>query len=281
MKSLLLGAVALLLCAAPLAAQSVAAPETRRAPVDEAADSADRPTPPLKVVIPAISINSNGNNGMQPGAEMEAESPPEELPENPPTEGGEPPTFFGEPVQGRFVWCIDRSGSMGIQDSGIAAVEDRNGNIYTNPSRLQRVKAEVVNVLLDLTETDEFALVWFGGCPGISSYLTLVRGTEGNRQQGISTVNGLTPFGGTPVHGALMKTLTQYGTQLDKIFFLCDGMPTYGPTANEILGWFPGQFQPFRDNGCEFVATHMGDSGEALAFMQNLTNSVGGTFYSR
>lgn len=94
------------------------------------------------------------------------------------------------------------------------------------------------------------------------------------------------------------KAITQYGSVLNKLFFLSDGLPNFsgthatsvvntnenstdGEAAAVLLAWFPGAFQPLKDNGCDFVVTHIGDHGLAGEFMQNLANSVGGTFIQR
>jgi hypothetical protein len=126
----------------------------------------------------------------------------------------------------------------------------------------------------------------------------LVRATEANINQGINKVNTLIADGYTPARAGLTKAVTQYGPALNKLFFLSDGLPNFsgnhsqsvqntneqvadGAAATDLLEWFPGAYQPLKDMGCEFVVIHMGASGEALAFMQNLANGVGGTFFQR
>jgi len=167
-KSFVLGAAALLLTATPLLAQgatgataSSPAPETRRAPISEELDNADRPTSPIKVVIPAGFGTLAGGTSM-PGEELNADRVPEELPNEPPQEPHYGPTFFGEPVHGKFVWCLDRSGSMVAHDPMAGPVEDRYGNTIAQPTRWQRVRAEVITVLDQLSPDDEFAIVSFG-----------------------------------------------------------------------------------------------------------------------
>lgn len=116
--------------------------------------------------------------------------------------------------------------------------------------------------------------------------------------QGINKINTLIADGYTPARAGLNKAVTQYGPALNKLFFLSDGLPNFsgnhsqsvsnsseqsldGGAVIDLLEWFPGAYQPLKDMGCDFVCIHMGLHGEALAFMQNLTNSVGGSFIQR
>lgn len=167
LKSVFLGAAALCFAATPLMAQGASSspatgsvPETRRAVVSDFVDQADRPTSPIKVVIPASNPGDLLPISM-PGEEMDGTEVPEEIGSEPPTETGLP-TFFGSPVSGRFVWCLDRSGSMATCDPEAGPLEDRYGNTIAQPTRWQRVRAEVAGVLRELSPDDEFAIVSFG-----------------------------------------------------------------------------------------------------------------------
>lgn len=281
-NAMLLSFGALLIGLAPMAmAQTAPAtpetpPETHRAPE---VNDMDKPTPPIKVVIPADTGVDPGSGTQNPGEENDNPEIPEEIAEDPPEENPEGPTFFGEPVSGKFVWVLDRSGSMGAVDSGSGPIEDANGGIITNPNRIMIVKSECIRVLTQLSEDDWFALVSFGWNPDVTYYQELVPANSGNKQAGITTVNQLVASGGTPAYPALQRACTQYNEHdLNKLYFLCDGGPNVGGGAAQILADFPGWFQSQKDRGCELVCVHIGDSGAAAQFMQALANQNGGTY---
>jgi hypothetical protein len=245
---------------------------------EKASEKGDLPSPPSKIVIPSLGGSTTSNFQTIPD-EAETDGPPVEIDDNP--EEDEPPTFFGEPAEGTFVWCLDRSGSMSTHDPGTGAIEYSGGQLITNPTRLQVMKFETISVLEKLSEKDEFAIVHFGGCPTVTYYQALVKANEANRQQGINQVNALTAYGSTPAKPALNKATHQYGALLDKIFFLCDGEPNLQGTAQEILADFPNWYDPIRANGCEFVSILIGNSGPAEEFMTAIANVAGGTFIRR
>lgn len=253
-------------------------PEIRRAPLS---NKSDAPTPPVKIVIPAPAGVFTATGEWNPPDEFDNE-PPKELDQEPPAEDLEPPTFFGEPVLGKFVWVLDRSGSMGVHDNGSGPIEDAGGGMLTNPTRIQILKAECVKVLRRLTEDNWFAIVSFGYGPDVSFYSALVQGTSSNVDQGIATVNNLMASGGTPAYQALMRSCFQYTDhELSKIYFLCDGSPTAGGSAQEILIAFPGWFAPQKQVGCELVCIHIGGDQTSANFMQTLANSAGGTYIKK
>jgi hypothetical protein len=274
--ALLLGMAPMVMAQAAPGGTAPEAPDTVRAPDS---NDMDKPTAPVKVVIPAPAGVDPGAGTTNPGDEHDNPDVPEEINEDPPEENPTGPTFFGEPVAGKFVWVLDRSGSMGAVDSGSGPIEDASGSIVTNPNRIMIVKSECIRVLNQLSEDDWFALVSFGGGPDVSSYAELVPATSGNKQSGVNTVSQLVASGGTPAYPALQTACTQYNSHdLNKIYFLCDGGPNVGGGAAQILSDFPGWFQSQKDRGCELVCVHIGDSGAAAQFMQALANGNGGTY---
>ena len=186
-----------------------------------------------------------------------------------------PPTFFGEPVSGNFLWCLDRSSSMSIADNGSGPIEDENGNALNLPSRIQVVKAECIRVLRQLKADDRFAIVHFGD--SVTSFRELVSGSDGNKMEAVTEVSALMAAGGTAAHDALKIVCEQFGTEIDKIFFLCDGSPNKGGTAAQILQDFPIWFKAKRDAGCQLVCIHIGGDSYAASFMQALAAENGGT----
>ncbi len=279
----LMVAGALAVALAPLSFAQAAAPTGALPPEPEtrrAADSGevDKPTPPVRIVIPPPAAGNPPTGDQLPPPESDIDGPPEEILEEPPTEVEEPPTFFGEPVSGNFVWVLDRSGSMSAADSGSGPIEGAGGNIMVNPNRIQVVKSECTRVLMQLKEEDMFAIISFGGGPDVSWYEALVYATGANKTQGINTVNAMIASGMTPAYPALQRACQQYGTELDKMYFLCDGGPNQGGNAAQILADFPNWYSGLREAGCELVCVHIGNSGAAASFMQALANGNGGTY---
>jgi hypothetical protein len=257
--------------------------------VSEAGKSADVPTT-------GGTIHVSEKEGTPPPPEqpdVEVPDPndvpdPETPDEEPPVEDEEPPTFFGEPVSGNFVFCLDRSGSMGAQDPGSGPIEDPVGGIISSPNRIQIVKSEAIKVLNQLTENDEFAIVSFGAGPEWAWYPARVQATSGNVQVAVSEISQLNASGATPAYTALHKSCTLYnaGDGLDKIYFLCDGSPnsdSQAPggngSASAILGAFPQWWQSGPEGSdCTLVCVHIGTSGAAGQFMQALAGLAGGIY---
>lgn len=286
MKSVLLSAVALVVFTTSAMAAGLtgtAVPETRRAAVDDAADQSDCPSAPLKVVIPvrAVDAVAIGGTQIQPGDDVASAPALETLPAIPVEPEPDVATYQGREVGGKVVWCIDRSGSMGMQDPGITSVEDYNGNAILNPTRLQIAKVEVINTLVKLKATDQYAIVFFGGYPQTSADPNLFNADETGIQRGINRLNMAHSGYNTPTKLGLNLAMTNYGSDLSQLFFLSDGVPTVGPGPTEIVAWFPGAFASLANNGCQFHVTHMGDNSLSLDFMQNLANSVGAGFTKR
>lgn len=277
--SLMLVALPLFGLAAVLSAPIMAQdnPETHRA---SDAETLDKPTPPIRVVIPADG-GEPPSGTQNPGQDVDNPEIPEEIAEEPPQENPDPGDFWGEPVFGRIVWVLDRSGSMGVSDSGAGPIEMPDGSNIANPNRLQVVKAETIRTISSLSEDDEFALVTFGASPDVDYSPAMAKATAGNKQEGISKVQSMVASGGTPAYPALQRACSQYGAELTKFFFLSDGAPNVGGGAPQILADFPTWYQPLRDNNCSLVCILVGNSGAAAQFMQTLANQNGGTYITR
>lgn len=262
------------------------APDTRRATVSEFDDQADRPCSPVKVVIPAgaaaeTGVQAAAGTQIAPGADVVSAPSAESIPAPPAEPVTERATFGGMEIGGRVVWCIDRSGSMGVQDTSNASVENHNGQTIVNPTRLQVVKADVSRALVNLKETDQYAIVFFGGYPQTSANPSLVTANESGIQQGLTRLNMAHSGYNTPTQLGLNLAMTQYGSNLSQLFFMTDGLPTVGPDSHAILNWFPSAFAPLAGNDCRFHATHVGTNHQAEEFVRGLANSVNGEFLKR
>ena len=199
-----------------------------------------------------------------PPSEGEDIPPSETPPDGPPAE--DPPTYYGEPVSGKFVFILDASGSM----------------MAGSPPRVQVLRSETTAVIQALTEADELdACAYDSMTPAAQHYTkfmwqTLLPATEGNKSSAVSWVNGpaTNPGGGTPSYPALKRSCEIYPTDLTKMFFVTDGQPNTGGGAAQILADFPGWWGKFEE--CEFVAVSIGGGG--ASFMQSLAALAGGVY---
>lgn len=185
--------------------------------------------------------------------------PPSETPPDPPPPE-DPPTYYGEPVQGKFAFILDASGSM-------------------YGSKMASLRSETTGVIQDLTEDDELDCMAYGGQFSSTGYVkymwgALLPATDGNKNSAISWVNGPTmnPGGGTPSYAALQSACQTYPVDLDKFFFITDGYPN--EPAATILAAFPGWWAKFED--CELICVCI--AGGGASFMQQLAALAGGTY---
>jgi|GEM_PF-2450250 len=314
MKKMLIAAAALAACALGSTAQaqdsSEVQPQIRRAQVEK---RADRAAGLMRVVIPAAKDLDVGMGNPVPTPELNPALP--HLEEVPNDVEAEPPMFFGEPVVGNFILVLDRSGSMGSQDLAGCPVFDENGNVISNPSRIQAVQTEATKLLNSLTEENEFAIVTFGGGTSSSSrstsgsssstrgcgpyaprpapqvvdgpqsgngsveaYGARVTATSGNKQQGVTVVSAMRALGPTPLYNALNTACSRFGTDIDKLFVLTDGRPNVTGDAAAILRDFPGWYEGMKTFGCEIVCLHIGNGTEGTTFLEALASSGGGRY---
>jgi hypothetical protein len=229
----------------------------------------DRGTGHARIRVPAPQGTTTETNPVDPTPPPQDPTPPSEGEDIPPSETppGPPPVeepkdYYGEPVEGKFAFVLDASGSM----SG---------------SKMATLRAETTGVIAALTEDDEFDCVAYGdqfGGPDYSKFMwqALLPATDGNKGAATSWVNGpsLNPGGGTPAYPCLKKACQVYPYDLGKMFFVTDGQPNTGGSAIQILSDFPGWWSKFED--CEMIAICIGGGG--AAFMQALAAAAGGTY---
>lgn len=236
-------------------------------------DAHDRPIGTVRIKLPVSNGSGNPGEGVPPEpAPPVSWTPPSENEELPPWEVNpeppaevDPPSFIGEPVQGKCVFLLDASGSM-------------------YGSRIATVRAEATSAIGGLTEDDEIDCVAYGSqFPASQDYSkfmwgTLLPATDGNKAAAISWVNGpsTNPGGGTPTYACLKKSCQIYPADLDKMFLLTDGAPNVSGSASQILADFPAWWSKFTD--AEFVAICIGGSGPAQTFMLQLAALAGGTY---
>ncbi|MCB9933179.1 MAG: VWA domain-containing protein [Planctomycetes bacterium] len=262
--------LAFVFCAAGVAAQTTGT-STLSSKDANKADAHDRPIGGINIKLPAPTGTT------QPPAEPPP-APPAPPPPAPPSEGEDmppvetppdppppedPPTYYGEPVQGKFAFVLDASGSM-------------------YGSRIATVRAETTATIGDLTEDDEFDCVAYGSQFPVSQdyskfmWGTLLPGSDGNKSSAITWVNGpsTNPGGGTPTYACLKKSCQVYPADLDKMFLLTDGYPNVSGSSSQILADFPTWWAKFED--CELICVCIGGGG--ASFMQQLAALAGGTY---
>ncbi|MCA8911805.1 MAG: hypothetical protein KDB82_08885 [Planctomycetes bacterium] len=269
-----LAVMAFTVAAGGLSAQGTGVSQLSSPDVNKA-DSHDRPLGKVRIKLPTSSGTTN------PGEILPPPPPPpppvvppegEDLPPTPtppePPKPVNPPTYFGEPVDGKFAFLLDASGSM-------------------YGSRIATVRAETTGVIGALTEDDEFDCVAYGTQFSVNQSYSkfmwgnLLPGTDINKAAATEWVNGpsLNPGGGTPTYACLKKSCETYPADLDKMFLLTDGSPNTSGSASQILADFPGWWSKFNDT--EFVAICIGGYGAAQTFMQQLAALAGGTYIAR
>ena len=91
--------------------------------------------------------------------------------------------FYGQVYEGdAFVWCLDKSGSMAWSSSGFPPIVD--------------MKAAVIAALGDLTPSQEFSIISFGGSGYITFSVSLLRATSANIASAQAWVSALPAAGG-------------------------------------------------------------------------------------
>ena len=257
-------------CAGSLAAQSQGQPTVTSKDANKT-DAHDRPIGGITIKLPAPATPpiSPPNEPPPPPPAPPPPAPPAEGEDVPPTEvppdpppPEDPPTYYGEPVQGKFAFVLDASGSMG-------------------GSRMATLRAETTALIGDLTEDDELDCVAYGGQFSGTGYVkymwgSLLPATDGNKSSATSWVNGpsMNPGGMTPSYAALQSSCGTYPSDLDKLFFVTDGYPNITGSSAQILADFPGWWSKFTD--AELVCICIGGGG--ASFMQQLAALAGGSY---
>jgi len=214
------------------------------------------------------------------GAEPEGELPEEEPePAPPPPPAGEDrPSFYGiEILSKRIIFVIDISFSM--TEPVKAANADRK--------KVDVAKYELKNAILALPDDAAFNIIFYHH--EVSQWRKgMVEAKGKQRKKAVKFVDDMVADGNTNIHDALKLAFhivgmgardKNYEVGADTIFFLSDGQPNRGDITDpvqileEVKRW----------NNLRRVKIHtvgVGD-GHAVAFMQALASSSGGTYVAR
>jgi hypothetical protein len=252
-------------------------PEVRHA-LDKTYPSLDRPSPPVRVVIPRITVEEEPLLASIPKEETRPDNQPPALEPDPESPKTGTATFFGIPINGTFVFVLDLTGSMGAPYGG-GQIQDHNGNVLTHPSRVQKLQSEMIRAINSMGEADKFAIVTHGGVPDrVVSDSDLVYATSTNKQSANRRVVNMIAGGSLGAYPALKEACKKYGNELNQMLFLTDGGSNTGGTNAEILMDFPGWYKELRDNGCLLICIQIGGSLVDREFLSALANSNNGMY---
>ena len=125
-----------------------------------------------------------------------------------------PSKYYGIDIYAkRMLFIIDRSGSM--------------QTIVNGQSRIQRAKRELITAINGLEEECEFGILVFD--KEVRSWQEqLVQANEDNKLKAMRFVEKLSAGSSTNTYMALRRSLA-FDPQLEAVFLLTDGKPTYGP----------------------------------------------------
>ena len=264
-----MAALAFVVCAGSLNAQTTAELDS---PDKSKTDAHDRPIGGVTLKLPAPATPPTTPPEPSPAPPTQNPTPPSEGEDIPPSETPpappppeDPPTYYGEPVSGKFAFLLDASGSM-------------------YGSRVASMRAETTSVIGDLTENDEFDCCAYDSATPASMHYTkfmwgaLLPATDGNKSSAISWVNGpaTNPGGGTPTYACLKRSCEIYPADLTKMFLLTDGSPNVSGSSSQILADFPTWWNKFEDT--TLVCICIGGYGAAQQFMQQLAALAGGVY---
>ena len=124
-----------------------------------------------------------------------------------------PSKYYGIDIHAkRLLFVIDRSGSMNTLEG--------------YDTRMAKAKRELTNAIAGLTEDCEFGILVFD--TQVRSWKTLlVPADEKNKREAAKFISRLSAGSSTNTYGALRVSL-EFDDQLEAVFFLSDGNPTYG-----------------------------------------------------
>lgn len=167
--------------------------------------------------------------------------------------------FFGSIYEGTgFFFLIDKSGSM-------------------NGVKMEHLKAELTAVIGDLSSTSQIGMVAFSS--NIVPWLAVpVPASPTRRLQAIAWVQQLVPAGATHMLDgamAILQITSQSSASQKIVICVGDGLPN-SPLADETLaGILQANYEALPWNTILF-----GNEPSAVAFMQDLAASTGGSFES-
>lgn len=173
--------------------------------------------------------------------------------------------LYGEPIEGRTVFLLDASGSMGQQ--------------FHDSTRFEALLADLKIAISLLKDSDEFDIVYYSSdAPATRSYCQplwfgLQTATEANKKKAFEWLEGINPDAGTPTYEALSYVCRSYPRDIDNIVLVTDGEPQNG-TGASIVRAAPVWFK--RIPNCRLTCISIG--GDGLNFIKALAGAVDGAY---
>lgn len=161
----------------------------------------------------------------------------------------------------RILFVVDRSGSM------------REPAYYG--TRLQRAKQELVQTINGLEPSTEFGVMVFDTT--IQSFQNeLLVASDENKREATVFVNRVLLGDKTNTYGALVEA-TDFDDQLEAVFVLTDGRPTFGQVVRPDL-IIKEIARRNRTRHLKFNTIGIGQLGETVVFLKTLAEETGGEF---
>lgn len=162
---------------------------------------------------------------------------------------------------GRMLFIIDRSGSM------------REPAHYG--TRLQRAKTELIQTINGLARQTEFGIMAFDTT--IQFFRDeLLDASDENKREATMFVDRIGLGKKTNTHGALVDA-TEFHDQLEAVFLLTDGRPTYGKVTRP--DWIIDEVvRRNRMRHLKFHTIGIGNLGSTVVFLKTLAEETGGEF---
>lgn len=202
---------------------------------------------------------------------------PAEDPADPPVEDA-PPTFYDEEIpdtSDSVIYVVDRSSSMLLPVSPFIG---EDGEVVTDGSRLDLVKAEIRRSIASLPDTFTFNIIIY--CECIEAWRAArVPATPANKTAALGWVAAIEPWGWTNTGGAASTALDDRGNEV--VLLLSDGAPNFLDCAQSWIGDYDQHRRKIRDNNTQGAVIHtfgIGLDPDTRQFMIDVAHDAGGTF---
>jgi len=189
----------------------------------------------------------------------------------------EPPVeFFDNEIKAnKFVYVMDKTGSM----SGRVGhpITDEKGNVISNPTKWQQIKAEFKKSVLGLGENAKFTALVYSGyatSPGdiVVWRTTLQKATPENKASAMAWIEGFSPYSVTPIWDATKRALDI--PEVETILLHTDGV------ANVYDGSYHGESYSAVVNNCDVTKSRIIPAAKAKGVKIHTFAHALSSFYS-
>jgi hypothetical protein len=201
----------------------------------------------------------------------------EDYAEPPPAED-EPPRFYDEDIPDTsqsVIYVIDRSSSMSLPTAPFVGGD---GQVVSDGTRLDYVKAELRRSISSLPEDFSFNMIIYDEC--VESWKPgRVRADAPHKAEALAWVDRIEPWGWTNTGGATSRALDDHGNQV--VLLLSDGAPNFLDCSQTYIADFETHRRIIRTANTQHAVIHtfgLGLDGETREFMAAVARDSGGTF---